>query len=232
MSAATAPHLLSRSARRSAQKAQPGQPLLARLQLARARVHEFCGSARRSLAMTLAADMQGSICWIQPGWATDRLNPDGIRPFLDPARLIFVTPKRPEDVLWSMEEVLRSGAVPLVVADLPTPPGLTPVRRLHLAAETGAEAGTAPLGLILTPGQGGAQGIESRWELQPAHRGEALPDQGWTLHRRRARTAPEQTWMIARGSAGLTLAPHASEGETHDNRHSHKKMTGKRDQAR
>ncbi len=202
-----APHLLSRSARRPAREARTGQPLLGELQLARARVHEFCGAARRALALTLAAGMEGTVIWIQPGWANDTLNPDGIRAFINPARLIFITPKRSEDILWSMEECLRSGCVALVVADLPAPPGLTPIRRLHLAAETGAaETGAMPLGLILTPGQGGAQGIESRWEMQPAHKGEALSDQAWTLHRRRARTAPEKTWAVSRTTNGLTLA--------------------------
>ena len=127
-----------------------------------ARLHEACGSARHRFALWLAARLTGPVLWIAPDWTRDRLSPAGITSLIDPTRLIFVHARRPEDVLWCMEETLRTGAVALTVADLPGPPGLTQVRRMHLAAETGARegAGQTPLGLLLTPGDGGAQG---RW---------------------------------------------------------------------
>ncbi|MEX0309575.1 MAG: ImuA family protein [Tateyamaria sp.] len=164
--------------------------------LALGRVHEACGPARHRLALWLAAQTTGPVLWIAPDWSTETLNPCGMMPFLDPARLILVQPKRAEDVLWSMEEALRSGAVALAVADLPGLPGLTPVRRMHLAAEKGGTGkGAAPLGLLLTPGMGGAQGVESRWHLAPDHAGS--PGR-WRLTRLRARTAPEQAWSVTR----------------------------------
>jgi protein ImuA len=208
MSRPAAPHLLERSARHPAAPpiAPAGQALLGDLTLAPGRVHEFCGTARRTLALTLARRMTGPVFWIAPGWSADRLNPEGVLSFLDPGRLIFVTPRRAEDLLWSMEEVLRAGAVPLVVGDLPAPPALTPVRRLQLAAETGAAEGRlVPLGLILTPGRGGAAGAESRWECLPRHAGTARAERGWTLHRRRARTAPEADWTLRWGEDGLQM---------------------------
>jgi len=179
------------------------QPFLDGLTLARARVHEFCGNARRTLAMMLARQMQGPVFWIAPGWGGDRLNPDGMVEFANPGRFTFVAPRRPEDLLWSMEEVLRSGAVALVVADLPAPAALTPVRRLHLAAETGAgEGALPPLGLLLCPGDGGAQGIESRWHMAHAHRPDAP---GWTLTRTRARAAPVKAWRLTPAKTGVHL---------------------------
>lgn len=158
--------------------------------------------------MWLAARSAGTVIWIRPGWEADRLNADGMRDWVDPARFVFLDALRADDVLWSMEESLRSGAVPLVIADLPGLPGLTQVRRLHLAAETGGTQGAhVPLGMILTPGQGGAQGVESRWHMAPDHA--RRPGQ-WRLTRLRARTAPEASWTIARQAeraCDLTLAP-------------------------
>ncbi len=183
-------HLLDRRSHTS----RPALPVLDDMALPLARLHEACGPARRTLAMLVAAATRGPVFWIAPGWLGDRLNPDGMLAFVDPARFTFLAPGRPEDLLWTLEEVLRSGTVPLAVADLPDPPAMTPVRRLHLAAETGAQTGPhAPLGLILTPGDGGAPGIETRWRMAPAHQGR---DRAWHLSRLRARTAPPADWRL------------------------------------
>jgi protein ImuA len=176
----------------------PALRLWGDVRLATGRAHEACGGARRSFAMLVAGAMTGSVLWIQPGWVPGRLNGAGMVGFADPGRFLFVYPRRPEDVLWTMEEALRSGAVPLVVADLVEAPGLTPVRRLHLAAEAG---GRRPLGLLLTPGDGGAQGIESRWRLEADHG----PGPGWRLSRLRARAEPPQTWRLSAAGGRLAL---------------------------
>lgn len=174
--------------------ARPALPVLGDMALPLARLHEACGPARHTLAMLVAAATRGPVFWIAPAWLGDRLNPDGMATFVDPGRFTFLTPTRPEDLLWTLEEVLRSGTVPLAVADLPDAPSMTPVRRLHLAAETGAQTGPhTPLGLILTPGDGGAAGVETRWHMAPAHE---TARHGWTLSRLRARTAPQATWQL------------------------------------
>ena len=192
-----ATHLLTRASERR----PPQLTLTGEIALARGRVHEACGPARHTFALWLAGRGAGPVLWIAPAWETAALNPDGMAGWAAPGRFIFVHPRRGEDLLWCAEEALRAGAVPLVVAELPTPPALTPVRRLHLAAEAGTGTGAAPLGLLLTPGDGGAQGIESRWHMAPAHEGAA---QRWHLERRRARTAPPKTWHLAPGRDGLT----------------------------
>ncbi|RYH10607.1 ImuA family protein [Tropicimonas sp. IMCC6043] len=193
---------------------RPALPVLGEMALVLARTHEFCGPARRTLALELAAACNGPVLWITPSWATEWLGGEGICERIDPGRLLLLSAQREEDLLWSMEEALRSGAVPLVVADLPAPPGLTPVRRLHLAAEAGAAvaAGPAPLGLLLTPGEGGAAGIESRWSLAPCH---GAGRSAWRLERLRSRSAPPAGWRLEERAAGpdgrLRLRPAASD---------------------
>jgi protein ImuA len=178
------------------------------------RMHEACGAARYTFAMWLAGQTCGPVLWISPLWQADQPNPDGMHAFVDPGRFIFVTPRRGEDLLWCTEEALRAGAAPLVVTDLPGAPALTPVRRLHLAAQSGGELGHAPpLGLLLTPGEGGAQGVETRWYMAPAHTGE---NRQWHLERRRARALPPQTWSATqtRARAGLELTRQSAATKT------------------
>ncbi|MCV6591754.1 MAG: hypothetical protein OIF48_02295 [Silicimonas sp.] len=200
---ATLPALLTRSSHRRPDL--PGVRFCGDLSLEPGRVHEICGTARRQLALMVAGALKGPVLWIRPGWSPVGLNPEGMRALTEPGRFLFAAPSRAEDLLWAMEESLRAGLIPLVVADLPGPPGLTAVRRLHLAAETGAAEGACvPLGLLLTPGAGGAPGVETRWSLEPRH---AAGDQEvWALARRRARMAPEKVWRLEGGAAGLRLS--------------------------
>lgn len=118
-----------------------------------------------------------------------------------PARLVFAQCPRRDDLLWAAEEALRSGAVGAVVVEMPAPPPLVAVRRLHLAAEA---SGHAALALLLTPAQGGAVGVETRFALEAAHHA----GQGrWRLTRLRARMAPVQSWDVT-CPKDLGLVPH------------------------
>ena len=184
----------------------PALDLGAGARLPLGRLHEACGDARHMLALAIAArafaDVSAEVplYWIAPSWVTDRLNADGMAACLDPARVIFAGANRAEDILWTLEEVLRSGATPMAVADLPELPGLTAIRRLHLAAETGGKDGRfLPLGLILTSGDGGAPGVETRWHISADH---APRLKGWRLDRRRARTDPPRAWTLRSGTGG------------------------------
>jgi protein ImuA len=183
--------------------------------LARARAHEICGPSRVALALLLLSGCEGPVIWVAPSWLPERLHACGIADYLHPGRLVFAQARRHEDLQWSAEEALRSGAATVVVLEMPRPPGLTAVRRLHLAAQTGAEAahhatlGPAPLALVLCAGDGGAQGVETRWHMRPVPATYTLTEDSgpaWLLERRRARTAPVAAWRLSRSASGRTTA--------------------------
>lgn len=177
------------------------------LDLALARAHEAAGPSRALFALLVAARLSGPVLWVRPRWETDRLLGDGVRALIDPGRLIFGDVRTMPEALWAAEEALRTGLVPLVVAELTAAPALTPVRRLHLAAEAGADRQAAPIALLLTPGHGGAPGVETRWHLAPLPGWASDGAPRWRLARLRARMAPEATWEMQIRNRRPRLAP-------------------------
>lgn len=188
--------ILTRQRPRSAAEAR----LTPEIAFCHGRVHEFCGPARRSLAVMIAGKLDGPVLWIRPSWLGDRLCADGVAPWMNPGRIVFVDARSAEDILWCTEEALRSGEAPVVITEVPEPPPLTPVRRLHLASQV---ASTPALALLLTPEDGGAQGVETRWHMAPAHRADGV---AWQLTRLRARMAPPASWCLRQDGTTLKAA--------------------------
>jgi protein ImuA len=185
--------------------------------LALGRTHEVAGSARRAFAAWMAGALTGPALWIvgpRPG-APERLDPEGLSAFLDPARLVVARCPGGVDALWAAEEALRSGAVPFVALEPSAPPALTPVRRLQLAAEAGAAAAPhPPICLILTPEGGTAAAVETRWRADPlpGWAGSAAPGGGparWRFALLRDKAGQPAAWeAVARrrnGPAAPTL---------------------------
>jgi protein ImuA len=83
---------------------------------------------------------------------------------LDPGRLIVVHGDGDADVLWAMEEGLRSGALAAVLGEAVGPPAVA-LRRLQLAAEAG---GAVALLLRATGSDTAASPATTRWRVAAA----------------------------------------------------------------
>src|SRR5512144_2169615 len=131
------------------------------------------GGAAAAFAAVLLAGLAGdggSVVWCRrdPGLHATKLYGPGLAVFgLDLRRLLVVRARREIDVLWAMEEGLRSGAVSAVLGEVAAAP-LIALRRLQLAAETGGTTG-----LLLRPfGAPAAAGsATTRWRVAsvPSH---------------------------------------------------------------
>jgi len=142
------------------------------LALRSARVHEAEGRGRRAFALFQAARHPGPLVWILPAHVPElpmlRGLPDGVG-----ARLHLIRPEGEVDLLWCVEETLRSAPIALVIAEPEKPLSLTAGRRLQLAAEAGRTTG-----LMLTRKDAGSNATETRWLCEPM--ASAKPDS--TLH--------------------------------------------------
>lgn len=172
------------------------------LNLSSGKIHELYGNSRTTLALIIAKKMQGHIFWIRTESNPNLLNADGITDFINPGRLTFINVKTFNDILWSMEETLRAGCIPLVISDLPEIPDFTTVRRLHLALKSRINNDKICLGLLLTPQQGGVRGVESRWQFNANH---TQFDTAWMLECSKAKNIKLGRWKVIKESKSIDL---------------------------
>ena len=166
--------------------------------LSAGRVHEAVGPGRLAFALALVGQVPGPVLWIRDARQGTALYPPGIAAFLDPARLILVHPTGPAAILQTVEEALRDGAAPLVVAELAAAPDLTASRRLQLAAGTGGGRGLC----LIPEGRLCNNAAETRWMCMPMP-GLGAGDQHWEATKnKRGRLV---TWR-ARQEGGAFIA--------------------------
>ena len=173
-------------------------------------VHEVLGDGAAAFAVLVAARTGGPVLWcLDIGRREEPYGPGLAALGLDPDRLVLVRCRGHKELLWAMEEGLRSPAPAAVVAEPEADVGLIESRRLQLAAEAG---GT--LGLILREG-GTEEGrlapsaVTSRWQV------DAAPGGGWRIVLRRCRggSLDRSDWKVERHDATGDLALAAAPGD-------------------
>ena len=172
--------------------------LLPQAYLAWNRVHECKGPSKIVFALWLAQKVKGTILWINEAHNQQTLNPDGIYPYVNPAKFLFANIRRREDILWCTEEAMRYAACPLIIVNISSfNPGLTPIRRINLA---GGKTKENVMVILLTSGEyEGVQGVETRWHMAPIHKN-INSKRKWRLERLKARMAPPKFWSVSHHS--------------------------------
>ena len=157
------------------------------------------GAASGFAAALLAGFAGGQgVLWCRRG--RDLYGP-GLAPFgLDCARLIVVSGHTETDILWAMEEGLRSGSLGAVLGEIDgaRPP---PLRRLQLAARAG---GTTALLLRPERARAASSPALTRWRVSPApgkRDGGAPREVGWDAPRWRVelvrcRNGTPGSWLV------------------------------------
>ena len=147
------------------------------------RTHEAFGAGAVGFALALAGQGGGTVLWIMQAWQARQINPVCISAYLDPQRLLIAKTPDEQGTLAVAEEALRSGALRFVVMELTQPLGLTPGRRLQLAAEAGRSTG-----LCLMPEGMGSNAAETRWHARPLFDPEDSTLQRWEIKKNKSGT--------------------------------------------
>jgi protein ImuA len=180
-----------------------------------AHLHEIIaadtGASATGFSAVLLARLagEGSIIWCRrcPGLHGIKLYGPGIAAFgLNLHRLLLVRVRREIEVLWAMEEGLRSGSVSAVLGEAATVPPIA-LRRLQLAAETGGATG-----LLLRPPDAALAVVSAttRWRVSSLPTTLTFPPRGsfpirgesvrsrvrWRIELLRCRAAAPTSWLL------------------------------------
>jgi len=142
-----------------------------------------------------AGRRQSAVLWCAAG---DGLYGPGLAAYgLDTHRLILVRGRRQADLLWALEEALRSGALAAVLGEVEEA-DLTATRRLQLAAEAGRTTA-----LLLRPpgGKPAPSAAVTAWRIAAAPSGAApwgagLGRERWRLELVRCRGGLPRQWLV------------------------------------
>lgn len=151
-------------------------------------MHEAEGAGRRVFALYQALHHPGPLFWVQRGHERGLPFLWGLPPGVGD-RLYLIHAAAEADLLWAVEETLRSPAVGLVVAEPQEPLSLTAGRRLQLAAEAGRTTA-----IMLIRQGAGCNASETRWHCcpLPSPRGQVLHE--WRLLRDKRGTP--RSWVL------------------------------------
>lgn len=169
--------------------------------LAGGALHEMVGAgdgAATGFASALAARLSRGGAPVLWCLANSDLHAPGLAGFsLDPERLIVVRARKDREVLWAMEEGLRSGPLAVVVGETGVL-DLTASRRLQLAAETG---GTIGIAVRLERAGDFPTAATTRWRIIAAPSAESLEGVGmgnarWRVELLRCRGGEVGEWLL------------------------------------
>ena len=147
------------------------------------RAHEVTGAGAIAFA-AMACGLSGKpIIWLSENWASEVLNPSGLTPFCDPRLMLLGCCTSSVDLMACAEEALRSGAVPMVIAEISKPLTLIAGRRLQLAAKAGNATG-----IFIIPDGMGSNAAETRWQCSPIFDAEDSTLQRWELIKNKSGT--------------------------------------------
>ena len=162
------------------------------------RVHEAEGRGRRAFALLQAVRHPGPLVWIAPAHIPElpmlRGLPRGVG-----ERLHLFRPSGETDLLWCIEEALRSTPISLVIAEPERPLSLTAGRRLQLAAEAGRTTG-----LMLIREGAGSNATETRWNCEPVASTAADSTlHQWSLNKNKKGTSG--SWVLSWNGASAAV---------------------------
>lgn len=151
-----------------------------------------CGFAVR-LLRDLVSLRKRPVLWCQgDGEAGTPYAPGLSQGGLDCEHVIFAQARKPAELLWAVEEGLRSGAFAAVLGEGVTP-DLTATRRLQLAAEAGA---TTALLHLPYRSSGGVSAALTRWQVSAVPVEEESETARWQIELSRCRGGASGVWQV------------------------------------